>query len=138
MAATVDNRPTSSKPNWQQVGEMRRYEIDVDFTETANQLAQNETMALLDIEADKRVHALIKVVTADTDITDVDLGLSSAGATAADLADGVTFASAAYVENATLLYVNTSEAKQLVLTNKDAQTINQAVIKVICFVEPLV
>jgi len=132
MAATVNNRPTSSKAKWQQTGEAYRLQQTINFTTTANQLAQNQTMALFDIPADTAIDfAWIEVTTADTDVTDVDLGCSTDGSTAADLIDGATLATTGYKTNGTYLPPAYNAAQQVVLTNKDADTINQAVIRVI-------
>jgi len=132
MAATVDNRPTSSKPQASDVGKEYILSQTVAFTTTANQLAQNETMALFDIPANTMVSAAwIKVTTADTDITDVDLGVSTDGSTNATLIDGATLATTGYKTNGTYLPIAVTAANQVVLTNKDADTINGAVITVV-------
>jgi len=136
MAATVDNRPTSSNADAGQYGVQFMLEASVDFTVTANQLAQNETMALFDLPADTIVtQAFIEVETVDSDITDVDLGCSTDGSTAADLIDGATLAATGYVTNGTYLPAGYDAAQQVVLTNKDADTLNGAKIRVvlICF-----
>ena len=134
MAADVNLRPTSSKADAGDYGKAFVLTADVDFTVTANQLAQNETMALFDIPADTAVeNAVIEVVTADADVTDVNLGMSADGSTDDTLIDGATLATTGYKRggaNADLGQV-TAAAMQLVLTNIDADTINEAVIKVI-------
>jgi len=132
MAATVNNRPTSSKATWQRTGESYRLQQTINFVTTANQLAQNETMALFDIPADTIIEqAFIEITTAQATVTDVDLGCSTDGSTAADLIDGATLAATGYVTNGTYLPAGYNAAQQVVLTNKDAQTIATAVIRVI-------
>jgi len=132
MAATVDNRPTSSKAALTEYGKSYQLVADVNFVTTANQLAQNETMALFDLPINTLIeYAGIQVVTADTDVSDVDLGVSATGATDATLIDGATLATAGWKQDATPDPVVTSAATQVTLTNKDADTINEAVIKVV-------
>ena len=102
MAATVNNRPDSSKAPFDEYGRAFVLKTDViDFTVAANQLAQNETMAVLDIDADVIIeNAMIEVLTADTDVTDVDIGTSADGSTAANLGDGLTLATTGYKREA--------------------------------------
>ena len=135
MAATIDNRPTSSLASNLNTGILQWREVDVDFTVTANQLVQNGTMSLLDIALGEVVlAAFINVVTADADVSDVDLGLETGGATNDTLIDAATLASTGIKSagaNAVLPnYLACAAATQLVLTNKDADTINEAIIKV--------
>jgi len=137
MASTKDVRPTSSSPDFSKVGTTYILSQEIDFTDTDNQLAQNETMSVFDIPANCHVRGFMKVTTADADITDVDLGMTTDGTTSASLFDGVSLASTGYVQNATALDAFTTAASIVVLTNKDAQTINQAVVKVIVEVTPL-
>jgi len=125
MAATVDKRPTSSKAVATQYGDIYTLEREIDFAVVANNLAQNETMALWDLPADTAVvGAFIEIVTVSPDVTDVDLGCSTDGSTAADLIDGITLASQAYLTNGTWLPAAYIVAEQVVLTNKDANTMD--------------
>lgn len=113
----------------------------VDFTKTANQLAQTATMALFDIPAYILVREVYMVVTtADADVSDVDIGtFSTAGvAVSADgFIDGATIASTGIkrdvagetysINDGTAGYV-AAAAWSVGLTNNDADTINGAVI----------
>jgi len=141
MAATIDNRPTSSLASNLHTGILQWREVDVDFTVAANQLANAETMSLLDIAAGEVVlAAFIDVDTADADITDVDLGLSSDGTTDDTLVDGADISSTGIKSGGTNAvapnYTAAGAAMQLVLTNNDAQTIDAAVIKVSVLTAP--
>ena len=132
MASTVDNRPTSSQATWQRTGEPYRLQQTVSFVTTANQLAQNETMSLFDLPADTAVDfAWLEITTADTDVTDVDLGCSTDGSAAADLIDGATLAATAYVTNGTYKPAAYNAAELVVLTNKDTETLNEAIVRII-------
>ena len=132
MASTVDNRPTSSLPKWQQTGESFRLQQTIDFTTTANQLAQNETMSLFDLPADTAVEfAWIEITTVQATISDVDLGCSTDGSAAADLIDGATLAATAYVTNGTYKPAAYNAAELVVLTNKDTETLNEAIVRII-------
>jgi hypothetical protein len=109
----------------------------IDFTETSNQLAQNQVMALFKVKAGQFVGpGYARVITADTDITDIDIGYNTDSGTTDDkICDGMTLATAGYVQGATDNNTTTSPAfmsadAYIVLTNKDAQTINGAVIEV--------
>jgi len=114
----------------------------VDFTVVANNLAQNEVMAIALIPANTWVLAsYMKVITADTLVSDVDLGVCTTAAVEVDYdgwIDGGTIAAAGWVTttlgvlnflvNSTGVgYLSTSNAV-LSLQNKDAQTIDDAVI----------
>jgi len=134
MAATVDIRPTITAASFLDVGKAYKLEKEIDFATASNQLAQNETMAIFDIPADVIIErAMIKVLTADTDVTDVNLGISTDGSTDDTLVDGATLGTTGYKlggTNAVLGQV-TAASNQLVLTNIDADTINGAKIEVI-------
>lgn len=134
MAATVDKRPTTSKAQFDKYGRAFVLESDIiDFTVSANQLAQNETMAVFDLDADVIIeNAMVEVLTADTDVTDVDLGTSTDGSTASNLGDGLTLGTTGYKREAAADFgVATASAVQVVFTNIDSDTINQAKIRVL-------
>jgi hypothetical protein len=132
MSATVDKRPTSSKPVATQYGRDFVLEREIDFSVTANNLAQNATMALWDIPADTIItDAFIEVTTVSSDVTDIDLGCSTDGSTAADLIDGATLANLGYVTNGTVLPAGYNAAQQVVVTNKDANTMDAAKVRFI-------
>jgi len=132
MAATVNNRPTSSAASFMQHKDLYTLERTVDFSATGMSLVQNATMALLDIPADSMfLAASIKVTTAQGDISDVDLGVSTTGATDDSLIDGATFATTGIKGcAATGIAVFNAADTQLVLTNLDAQTLASAVVVV--------
>jgi hypothetical protein len=132
MAATVNARPASSESSW--VGHQKAYTLTktINFATTGYALAQNETMAILDIPADTMfLAASFKVTTAQATISDVDLGVSTTGATDDSLIDGATFATTGIKGcAATGIAIFNAAATQLVITNLDAQTLNSAVVKV--------
>jgi len=132
MAATVNNRPTSSAASFMQHKDLYTLERSVDFSATGMSLVQNATMALQDIPADSMfLAASIKVTTAQGDISDVDLGVSTTGATDDSLIDGATFATTGIKGcAATGIAVFNDADTQLVLTNLDAQTLASAVVVV--------
>lgn len=138
MAATYNLRKTTSAPQYGKF--VHRAEFEIDSTDTATYgaggIAQNETIALFDIPAGSVfLAAELLVTTAQSNITDVDLGYSTDGSTNANLIDGVSLASTAYVgANSTgggFYPKVTNSAVQLVFTNKDAQAITTAKAKVI-------
>lgn len=118
MSATIDNRPVSSIPGFQDYQKNAVVVIDIDFSADGNALVTDETMAILDVPEDTKVKAHVKVITADSNITDFDIGLSTDGAAAADLIDGGSLAAAGYVAGSS--EVLTAADKQLVITNKTA------------------
>ena len=113
----------------------------VDFTESANQLANAKSMGLFDIPAYVLVEEVFMVVrTADADITDVDIGrYSTAGVVASvdGFVDGATLAATGLVrdlagetyskQDGTFGYMGTSDWA-IGLYNNDAQTIDEAVV----------
>jgi hypothetical protein len=113
----------------------------VDFTQAANQLAQNEIMALFDVPAGVLVEeVLMNVVTADADITDVDVGSfdTAEAAIAADgFMDGADISSTGLKrdlagetyskQDQSAGYMGTADWI-IGFTNKDAQALNGAVI----------
>ena len=108
--------------------------FEIDFSATDMSLAQNEVMGIVDIPAGCIIYGgFMKVETAEAEITDIDIGVSTGAATDATLADGISMASTGYVafNNVTSGGVYTTAASELVLTNKDAQTLNSAKIEII-------
>ena len=113
----------------------------VDFTETANQLAQTETMGLFQVPPYVLVEEVIMIVrTADADVSDVDIGrYSTAGVVAAvdAFVDGATIAATGCIrdlagetyskQDGTVGYMGAA-AWTIGLINNDADTINEAVI----------
>ncbi len=123
------------------VGKQFQMNRRVDFRLSANQLAQNEIMALFKVPTGVLVEEVIPYVeTADADVTDFDIGsFTTAGvAVAADgFLDGASLASAGAVrdlagetysrQDGTAGYCSTSNWI-IGLTNKDADTLNGAVV----------
>jgi len=132
MASTVDNRPTGEKLPSAMARQPILVSFDVDTTVTANQLAQNETMSLGTLEAgDTVLNAFVYVSTADTSVTAIDVGYTTDGTTGAQLVDGATVATTGYKAGLVASYPIVITADSIiVLTNKDADTVNEAIIKV--------
>jgi hypothetical protein len=138
MAATVNIRPTNSDGLVQTALQDKVWETKIDFSTTGYALAQNETMAIWDLPAGVQVEgAKLYVDTAQATITDVDLGVSTDGSTDDGLVDGASLAAASVYKsggtNATgaVFPLDVDAASQVVFTNKDAQTLNSAVVNVI-------
>lgn len=131
MASTKNARATYTASPYDDKGWVS---ASIAFTTTANQLAQNETMALFDIPAYAIIEdAFLNVRTADTDVTDVDLGISTDGSTNDTLVDGASLATTGTKRGGTNAVVSQkvgATAVQVVLTNKDSDTINGAVVEV--------
>ncbi len=117
---------------------------DVDFTEAANQLIQTATMGLFLVPAYVLIEeVMLLILTADTDITDVDIGrYSTLGVVAAvdAFVDGATLAATGLVRDlAGETYSRTDgtagymgEADWAIgLINNDADAINGAVVRFI-------
>jgi len=132
MASTIDNSASFSYDGFAG-GKLFVFDHYLDFTDTDLQLAQNETMSLTLFPVGTIILAAqIKVETADTDVIDVDLGYTTNGATGAQLIDGVTLATTGYKFTAGIAAaLPITTASYLVLTNKDASTIDEAKIRVI-------
>lgn len=137
MAADVDIRTDISAPDHSRVGEQYRIEIPVDFTTSSNQLAQNEVMSLYTVPQDSLItYAGIKVTTADADVSDMNLGISTDGATDNSLIDALDPSATGWEVSANLSVECTADS-QIVLTNIDADTIDEAVIRVVVIILPL-
>lgn len=104
----------------------------VDFTVTANQLANTKTMSIFDIPANVAVlYVLVKVATADAHISDVDLGIE--GGTTDGFLDAMDITTTgwksdvdeAYSIAAAAPHISTSDTV-VIVTNNDAQTIDEA------------
>lgn len=104
----------------------------VDFSKAANYLATTLSMGVLKVPAGvKIIRAFMNVLTADTDVTDVDLGIE--GADEDGFQDGATLATTGLKEAITAAYqvdgVGYSDLvndQVIALKNNDADTINQA------------
>lgn len=132
MASTVDNRATGEKLPIAMERRPILVKFNIDFTDTDNQLDQNETMSLGTLEAGDIVLAsYINVTTADATISDVDLGYSTDGATNAGFIEAADITTTGVKAGAVALYpvIFTAE-NQIVFTNNDAQTIDEAVVEV--------
>lgn len=130
MSANVDNRPASGvKAPFQNCGVEEWAKLDVDFSAAGNGLATDETMALMDFEADELVRVAVKVKTGDANITDFDMGLSADGSANNELLDGKSLATAdVWFVSPT---IGKAAAMQLVAVNKTAaQTCNVAILEV--------
>lgn len=116
----------------------------VDFSVAANYLVQNGVMSLFKLPAECIVIACgIKVTTADTDVTDVDLGLYTEDAdtiTAVDIdgyGDALTLAATGYFNDPNAAYCSAgTEAMHVVaadsyftIKNIDSDTLNGAVVE---------
>ncbi len=115
----------------------------IDFTEAANQLAQNEIMAVFEIPADVLVEeVMLDVITADADVSDVDVGsftTAGVGVAADGFLDGVDIsttglkrdlAGETYSKQDGTAGYRAASAWMVGLTNKDADAVNGAVIDV--------
>jgi len=137
MASTYDISPTYQGTAFQNAaGRLHTVVIDVNFATNStlsSGLAQNETLTLWELPAScTLMGAKIKVTTAQSDISDVDLGYSTDGSTNDGLLDGVSLVSTGYVYTAGIAAILPLAATNyLVFTNKDAQTISTAIFKVI-------
>jgi hypothetical protein len=136
MASTHDLRPTVDGNAWQNsAGRFQTKVFEIDFANdfTAG-VAQNETVNLMTLPVCCTIlSAKLYVETAQSTITDVDVGYSTDGSTNAALIDGATLATASvYDDGGTSLtaMVPLTAQNYLVFTNKDAQTITTAVIKI--------
>ena len=133
MASTYNVSPAVWEAQWQK--KVKTATIRLDSTDTSKFLtgiASAETVSLFKLPAGSQVlSSQIKVITGETGITDVDLGLSTDGSTNASLIDGATIAvSGTFVAKQTAVVpVNTE--KYLVFTLKAAsQVMNEAVIDI--------
>jgi hypothetical protein len=138
----LDATPTNSLPVWTDVG--KSYILDsvtIDFSVAANFLAQNEIVDIYDIPAGTVVEwAIMNVITADTDVTDVNLGVALTGVAATNLIDAGTLAAVDYVVGAaaaTPIVCPTADSK-VTLINIDADTINEAKVQFIVKCTPAV
>ncbi len=138
MAATYNLRKTYSQPQCSK--DMHTLEFEIDSTDTtiygASGISTSEVVALYDIPAGSVILAAqLLVTTAQSTITDVDVGVHASGSADASLLDGVSLASTAYVGANSSTIMNQPEivnsAKQLVFVNNDTQSITTGKCKVI-------
>ena len=130
MASTYDVTASVSAPPVE--SSFHRVEFKFLGTDVATAgLAQNETVSLYQFPAGAIIlGAQMKVLTAQSDVTDVDLGVHTSGSTDASLLDGVSLASAAFVGVTIAAPVYCNAATYLVLTNKDAQAWTTGKVKI--------
>lgn len=122
-------------------GKFNRIVYTIDFSATGYSLAQNDVLVIEDdLTLGTAIFGtIIKVTTAQATISDIDVGLDSTATHVASdtLIDGADISSTGWVGNgsmdATPTYV-TASGTGIVLTNKDAQTLNSAVIELHLFV----
>ena len=104
---------------------------EIDFSDTDMSLVQNGVMGIVDLSAGTVVlGGMLEVLTAQTTVTDINIGISTSSADDNSLGDALTLASAAFVAFENTGPVNVVAASELVLTNIDTNTINTAKIKV--------
>ena len=129
MPANVDNRPASGvTAPFQNHGTEGWVKLEADFSIVGNALATDETMALMDMEADTLVRVAVKVVTPDANITDFDIGLSADGSANNELLDGKSLAvgDVWFVSPA----IAKAAAMQLVIVNRDLPPCNAGKLEV--------
>lgn len=119
-------------------GSMQNYtaSFEIDFSLSGYSLAQNQVMRICTVPAGVAItSAMVKVITAETEITDIDIGIATDTNTSANLFDGISLASTGFIASNNLTVTNggtyTTATNNLSLTNKDAQTLDAAKIVVI-------
>ena len=138
MALTRDKSTTfASTRSWKGSKQNYTASFEIDFSATDMSLAQNEIMRVCVIPAGTAITSFaVKVLTAETEITDVDFGVTTGTTTSATLADGLTFASTGWLAgnvdlSATGGGVIQTADSNLLITNKDANTLDSAKIQVV-------
>lgn len=141
MALTRDlvtTFPEGSNRSYKGQGRNFVASYEIDFAGDDMSLAQNEIMRITTIPAGTAITAVaIYVNTAQATITDIDIGTGDT-TTSANLIDGATLASGSVYIGGTVDISATggglinATATNLLLTNKDAQTLNSAKVTVIC------
>jgi hypothetical protein len=145
MAYDISNQPEVAGLSWDGLKKAGIEKVEIDFTIAANQLAQNKTMAVMRIPAGVLIEeVMILVKTVDANITNVDAGPFTAST------EAVIGSADAFIDNATLASTGLKRDfdetyspvggtnglycvadTDIVLTNIEAATINEAVIDVI-------
>lgn len=136
MAIHVDLTSTFGSPR--SAGGDNKVQIswfEIDFTKSGWDLEQNQIMEICAIPAGAVIKsAFVKVNTAQSDVTDVDIGVTTGTSTVANIFDGISMASTGYIAANNLTVTNggtyQTAASKLLITNKDANTLNTAKIKV--------
>lgn len=130
MKASVDSRPATSLPGFQDYQRTAVVVLHQDFSLPGKQLRENESMALLDIPGDTKVKCHVKVEIPDREITAFALGLSRDGAPDESLITGASLAAAGYVPG--LNEVLIPGKRHLVFVNRTPGKIcSQATIKIV-------
>jgi hypothetical protein len=125
---------TPTEAPW--ANKVKTIEVEVDSTLTGTYgtsgIAQNETITMFQFPAGSIILAVqMLVTTAQTTVTDVDVGISTDGSTDDSLLDGVSLASEAYVGVTIAAPVYCNAANYLVVTNQDATAITTGKFNVI-------
>jgi hypothetical protein len=111
-------------------GAVQVWKQTIDFSESGMDLAQNEIMAVAKIKAGMLLLAAqIEVITAQTDVTTVDLGYSTDGSTDHTLKQNGTLASTGYLAGYATPVSFTAD-NYVVFTNTDANTLNTGKIQI--------
>ncbi|MFA6103140.1 MAG: hypothetical protein WCV67_07035 [Victivallaceae bacterium] len=130
MNATVDNRPVTSMPGFQDYQRTAVVVLHQDFSASGNGLRENESMALLDVPGDTKVKCHVKVEVPDSDITAFSLGLSLDGSPDESLLSGASLAASGYVRGRDEVLI--PGKRHLVFVNRTpGKVCNRAVIKVV-------
>jgi len=151
MAYDISNQPEIGGLAWDGLKKSIVQKVEVDFSIAANNLAQNKVMAVMRIPAGVLIEEImLNVKTADADISDVDVGIATASTEATISADGFInnadisttglkrdLAGETYSRQDGTAGYFTSVETDIIITNKDAQTIDEAVIDVIAVLKDL-
>ena len=105
MALTVDKTNTNAGIPYSGINREYVMKQTIDFTVTANQLTQNQTLGLFKLPKSTLVKSAYFVVkTLDAGITDVDIGIYSDADVVEDkdeLCDGLSFAATGLIKDTT-------------------------------------
>lgn len=130
MKATVDSRPITCLPGFQDYQRTAIMVLQQDFSLPGKQLRENESMVLLDIPGDTKVKCHVKVEIPDRNITAFALGLSRDGSPDESLLAGASLANSGYVPGVNEVLI--PGKRHLVFVNRTPGKIcDQAAIKIV-------
>jgi hypothetical protein len=142
MAFTVDKLtdfPLGAYQAAQPMMPVKECSFEIDFSATGNSLAQNQIMRITQIPAGTAIlSAMVQVITANTSVTDIDIGFGTATTTVATIFDGISLATAGWLAANNLTVTNGASymtaTNNISITNKDADTLSSGKIKVVLLI----
>lgn len=110
--------------------------FEIDFSVAGQDLTNGQVMRICTLPAGSIIKsAMVKVETAETEITDIDIGISTGDTAVNNIFNAISMATAGWLAANNLTVSNggtyQTETNNILLTNQDANTLDAAKIEVI-------